>query len=126
VIGGKPVALNTRTVNKRDAYARMAQVKGCPDEHNWWAQEMGGFIEERLDMAFTALTASKGDRKVVVFWTPGKNLLSNSAIPCIHADPYFGDLAPGESRSARGLLIFTRASLGALIKELAKAERPWE
>ena len=66
------------------------------------------------------------DRKMVVFWTPGKNLLSNPAIPCIHADPYFGDLKPGESRSARGVLIFTRTSLEKLVEELAeKAEQPW-
>ena len=71
-------------------------------------------------MAFTALTASADDRKVVVFWTPGKNLLSNSAIPCIHADPYFGDLKPGESRSARGVLIFTLNSLEKLVEELAE------
>jgi hypothetical protein len=102
-------------------------VKGCPDEHNWWAQGMGGFIDEPIDMAFTALTASKGDRKVVVSWTPGKNLLANRAIPCIHADPYFGDLRPGETRTAKGMLVFTTASLQELIKELTPlAERPWE
>jgi hypothetical protein len=125
-IAGRPVALENLTVRHSEAYARMAQVKGCPDEHNWWAQKMGGFIEEPMDMAFTALTASTDDRKVVVFWTPGKNLLSNSAIPCIHADPYFGDLKPGESRSARGELIFARTSLEKLVEELAeKAEQPW-
>ena len=125
-IKGKPVALKDLTVERPEAYARMAQVKGCPDEHNWWAEKMGGLIEEQMDMAFTALTASGDNRKVIVFWTPGKNLLSNSAIPCIHADPYFGDLSPGESRSALGLLFFTRRPLAELIKELAaKAEQPW-
>lgn len=125
-IKGKAAALKDLTVERPEAYARMAQVKGCPDEHNWWAEKMGGFIEERMDMAFTALTASEDNRKVIVFWTPGKNLLSNSAIPCIHADPYFGDLSPGESRSANGLLFFTRRPLEELIKELAtKAEQPW-
>ncbi len=125
-IAGKPVALKDLIVKHPEAYARMAQVKGCPDKHNWWAEKMGGFIEKPMDMAFTALTATEDDRKVVIFWTPGKNLLSNSAIPCIHADPYFGDLKPGESRSARGILIFTRDSLEKLIAELAeKAEQPW-
>ncbi len=125
-VKGKPVALKDLTVERPEAYARMAQVKGCPDEHNWWAEKMGGLIEEQMDMAFTALTASGDNRKVIVFWTPGKNLLSNSAIPCIHADPYFGDLSPGESRSALGLLFFTRRPLAELIKELAaKAEQPW-
>jgi hypothetical protein len=127
VIDGKPVPVDRLAVKKPTAYARMAQVKGCPDEHNWWAEQMGGFIEKRLDMAFTALTAKDDDRKVILFWTPGKNLLTNAVIPCIHSDPYFGDLAPGASRSARGELIFTRGRLEPLIAECtAKAERPWE
>ena len=114
-------------VDRPEAYARMAQVAGCPDEHNWWAEKMGGFIEAPMDMAFTAVAAIADDRVVAVFWTPGKCLLSNQAIPCIHADPYYGDLPPGESRSARGMVIFTRAPLEALAKALrAEAGRPWE
>ena len=126
VIRGEPVALADLKVTNSEANARMAQVDGCPDEHNWWAEEMGGFIEDPLDMAFTAVVAEDG-RKLVVFWTPGKNLLSNTVIPCIHADPYYGDLTPGTSRSASGMVIFTRAPLKALIEELgALSTRPWE
>jgi hypothetical protein len=44
----------------------MAQVKDCADAHNWWAEEMGGFIEQRLDSALTVLTAKDDDRKLVV------------------------------------------------------------
>lgn len=126
VVGGQVRALDDFAVERPEARARMAQVKGCPDRHNWWAAEMGGLIKEELDMAFTAIEAADG-RKVVVFWNPGKCLLANRAIPCLHADPYLGDLAPGERVRARGQVLFTRASLAEVAARLAaSAERPWE
>ena len=106
-----------QSVKNPNAIARMAQVKGCVDEHNWWAEKMGGFIEQRIDAAYTILTAAQDDRKVIVHWTPGKNFLSNAVIPCIHADPCMGDLAPGESRTVYGELIFTSAPLKQIINE---------
>lgn len=119
VVNGKLTALNELPVKTPSAVARMAQAKDCKDEHNWWAEEMGGMIETRMDRALTALTALSDDRKVIVSWTPGKNLLSNSFIPCIHADPCIGDLAIGESRTVKGELIFTRDSLNAIVGELS-------
>jgi len=104
-------------VKNRTAAARMAQVRGCADEHNWWAEKMGGFIEQPLDAGLTVLTAAHDDRKVVVRWVPGKNLLCNKAIPCIHADPCIGDLAPGGTRTVQGELIFTRATLDQIVDQ---------
>ncbi len=120
VIDGKPVALKDLSVKTNEAIARMAQVQDCKDEHNWWAEEMGGMIDRRIDMALTALTSLADDRKVIVSWEPGKNLLSNSFIPCIHADPCIGDLAQGESRTVKGVLIFTLNSIDSIIKELTE------
>ena len=120
VIEGKPVALKDISVKTPEAVARMAQSKDCKDESNWWAEKMGGMIEQRIDMVLTALTSSTDDRKVIVSWTPGKSILSNTVIPCIHADPCFGDLAQGESRTVHGVLIFTRNSLESVINELSK------
>ena len=85
--------------------------------YNWWAEKMGGFIEKRIDAAYTILTSSHDDRKIIVHWTPGKSFLSNRAIPCIHADPCWGDLAPGKSITVYGELIFTRAQLEEIINE---------
>ena len=117
IVDGKPVSIADQSVKNQDAIARMAQVNGCSDEHNWWAEEMGGFIEQRLDAAYTIITSAHDDRKVIVRWMPGKNFLSNAFIPCIHADPCIGDLSPGESRTVLGELIFTRASLEQIIKD---------
>ena len=111
ITNGKPVLVARLVVNDTNADARMAQVKDCKDEHNWWAIKMGGFIEQRMDAAYTILTSAHDDRKVIVRWTPGKNFLSNAAIPCIHADPCIGDLVPGKSVTVYGELIFTRAPL---------------
>jgi len=126
VIGGELVALDNLEVLSSEAYARMAQAKGCPDHHNWWAERMGGLIEEEIDFAFTAVQGDD-DRKLIVFWTPGKCLLSNRAIPCIHSDPYYGNLANGDSRTAKGMVIFTREPLQGVVNELTDlANRPWE
>ena len=111
ITNGKPVLVASLVVNDTNAVARMAQVKDCKDEHNWWAIKMGGFIEQRMDAAYTILTSAHDDRKVIVRWTPGKNFLSNAAIPCIHADPCIGDLVPVKSVTVYGELIFTRAPL---------------
>lgn len=118
VMDGKPVALKDIKVDTMDAVARMAQVKDCKYENNWWAEKMGGMIDQRIDVALTALTSSSDDRKVIVSWTPGKSILSNTVIPCIHADPCIGDLAQGESRTVRGVLIFTRDPVDTVIKQL--------
>jgi hypothetical protein len=116
VAGGRTTAVSEFPVKRPAAYARMAQVGSCSDEHNWWAEKMGGFIEQRLDAGLTVLTAAGDDRKVAVKWRPGKNLLTNSQIPCIHADPCVGDLAPGESRTVTGEAVFSRASLDDLLR----------
>lgn len=104
-------------VRNRDARARMAQVRGCPDVHNWWAEEMGGLIEAPLDLALTAVRGQDG-RHMALTWSPGKCLLTNRAIPCIHADPAFGDLPPGAEGHAHGTLVFGTGSMEELAAEL--------
>lgn len=115
---GKPVALKDISVKNPEAVARMAQVKDCSIESNWWAEEMGGMIEQRMETSLTALTSSSDDRKVVLSWRPGKSILSNTVIPCIHADACIGSLVKGESKTIRGTLLFSRDSLGQAIKKI--------
>ena len=121
VINGNSHEVSELDVKNPNAIARMAQVSGCIDQHNWWAEKMGGFIEQRIDEAYTILTAIKDERKVIVHWTPGKNFLSNAIIPCIHADPCMGNLAPGESVTVHGELIFTLAPLNKIMGEFPAA-----
>ncbi|MGH9845592.1 MAG: acetylxylan esterase [Blastocatellia bacterium] len=62
-------------------------------------------LPEALEIRNYALPGSSNLRRAVL------------ASPCIHADPCFGDLAQGQSRTVRGELIFTRASLESVISE---------
>ena len=120
VMDGKPVALKDIKVDSPEAVARMAQVNSCAVESNWWAEKMGGMIEKRIDVSMTALTSSSDDRKVILSWTPGKSILSNTVIPCIHADACIGDLAKGESRTITGTLMFTREPLDIAIRKMTE------
>jgi hypothetical protein len=120
VIDGKPVALKDIDVKSPDAIARMAQVKECNYQANWWAEKMGGMIEKPIDLALMALTSSTDDRKVLLSWSPGKSILSNVVIPCIHADPCIGDLDKGQSKTIKGVLVFTREPLESAISKLTQ------
>lgn len=120
VVEGKPVALKDIKVKNPEAVARMAQVNDCKVESNWWAEKMGGMIEQRIDMPMIALTSSSDDRKVILSWTPGKSILSNTVIPCIHADACMGDLAKGESTTITGTLMFTREPLDLAIRKMTE------
>ena len=109
---GKPVALADIPTENPDATAKVAYVHGC-SQHDCdkFARSRGGLIESDLDLAWIAVTAKDGKRKAVVTFTPGKSILSNAVIPCAHADPYLGTLAPGQSVRANGQLFFTEDSL---------------
>ena len=41
-----------------------------------------------------------------------------SFIPCFHADPYFGTLAPGESAEVSGGILFTEEPLEEAMKKI--------
>ena len=104
-------------------------VKGSP-QRDTRAERQGGLIEKDMDLALSVVESMDGKRKLVVWWTPGKSMITNANIPCIHADPYFGELEPGESAYAEGLALFAEADdLTAIIKELMARDRKhpdWE
>jgi hypothetical protein len=118
---GKPTALADIPTQRADADVKGAPVIGCPQRGDWFAAKHGGYIEAGVDAALTAVAALDGKRKLIVAWTPGKSMLSNANIPCIHADPYFGTIPPGEAREAKGLYLFTTDSLAQLLPELRRS-----
>jgi hypothetical protein len=111
ILGGKPVALADIPARKPDTQVRGATVIGCPHKDNLFAEKHGGEIEPGIDAAISGLTDLAGKRKMVIAWTPGRSLLSNASIPCLHADPFYGTIAPGESKAATGLILFTEQPL---------------
>ncbi|GMV99265.1 MAG: hypothetical protein AMXMBFR84_04040 [Candidatus Hydrogenedentota bacterium] len=59
------------------------------------------------DWPVMATRSNKAERYVLMTWyTDTLSMVSNPNHPCMHADPQFKDLAPGEESSVDGALIF--------------------
>jgi hypothetical protein len=106
------------TVNP-EATAKVAYVRGCSQHDcDQFALRRGGLIEEDVDKGLIAVTDKAGTRKIVITFTPGKSILSNAVIPCAHADPYLGALAPGEFAEAKGVILFAETPLDKAVASL--------
>jgi hypothetical protein len=124
VMDGKPVALADIKTSNPEATAKVAYVRGC-DQHDCdkFANSRGGLIDRDIDRALIAVTARDGKRKLLIAFTPGKSILSNAHIPCAHADPFYGDLDPGQSAETSGVLFFTELPLEDAVRALGEAGR---
>ena len=122
LIDGEAVALIDTDTENPEADRKGGYVVGAPQhDGDEFPAAVGGLMEkQRLDAAITSVEALAGDRRVLVGWTPGKSMLSNAAIPCIHGDPYYGAIAAGESAEAEGVVWFTDRSVDEALKQLAE------
>lgn len=71
----------------------------------------GGFSEpgrdeRRLDKPFALARSADGQHWIVTAWTHCDRSWTNPPVPCIHSDPRFPDLAPGETGRLEGWLWF--------------------
>lgn len=121
-VGGALTALADLNTEKIDAKFKGAVVSGCP-QRDTRAERSGGLIGEDMDLAASVVTSMDDRRKIVIWWTPGKSMIANASIPCIHADPYFGTLAPGETGFAEGMVLFTERDAGEVVAELRTKDR---
>jgi len=123
VFDGKLEAVADFPTEKADSKFKGCVVKGCP-QRDTRAEAAGGLIEKDMDLALSVVESMDGKRKLILWWTPGKSMITNAVIPCIHADPYFGELKPGKSAYAEGLALFTEAAdLNPIVKELMTRDR---
>lgn len=108
VMNGKVTKLADIKTASPDADVKGAYVKGNPQrDSDHFASSRGGLIDRPIDRAIIAVTSLDDRRTMLLSWTPGKTMLSNAAIPCVHADPYYGPIDPGKSVERRGVLVFT-------------------
>ena len=122
VIDGEIKSLADLPTENPETTFKGCVVKGCP-QRDTRAEKNGGLIEKDMDAALSIVTSLDGQRTVIFWWTPGKSMIANSFIPCIHADPYFGTLKPGEEAYAEGMIIFTEGEADPIIKYLKRLER---
>ena len=122
VMNGELTALSDLPTKNLDTKFKGCVVRGCP-QRDTRAERQGGLIREDMDLALSVVTELKGPRKVIFWWTPGKSMIANANIPCMHADPYFGSLKPGEKASAEGLVLFTEDKTDPIVEELIRRDR---
>jgi len=121
VFDGQPTSLADIPTEDMDTEFMGCVVKGCPQKDTR-AERNGGLIEKEMDLALSIVTSTDNKRKVIIWWNPGKSMIANAYIPCIHADPYFGTLNPGEQATAEGLILFTEGEVQPIIDYLAKIQ----
>jgi hypothetical protein len=100
----------------RKPLSKDACSKDAPSETR--AEKNGRLIEKDMDAALSIVTSLDGERKVIFWWNPGKNMIANYFIPCILEDSYFGTLEPGEEAYAEGLFLFTEGDINPIVKYL--------
>jgi hypothetical protein len=122
LIDGQVIALADLVTEDPETTFKGCVVKGCP-QRDTRAEKNGGLIEQDMDAAISIVTSFDQKRKVIFWWNPGKSMIANSFIPCIHADPYFGTLEPGEEAYAEGLILFTEGELNPIVKYLKEKSR---
>lgn len=106
-----------------DRDAMVAYAEGSPQHDcDKFANGRGGLVEKPIDTAVAAITSLDGMRKIVIAGDPPKSVLSNAYIPCLHADPYFGTLKPGESSEVSGAVLFTEGDLEEAMNSMAQKE----
>jgi len=117
----KPVRLDDLPRKNMKTSRLAASVQGYlppnePDEM-WFSRQTGGVIPHDLDAAVIGVTSLDDQRKVVLGWTPGKVMLSNKYIPCIHADPFYGTIAKNKAAVATCLITFTDRPIAEVMEE---------
>jgi len=117
VINDKLTPLSDLITSDPNTTFKGCVVRGCP-QRDTRSDAAGGLIARDMDLALSVVTSLDSKRKVIIWWTPGKSMIANAFIPCIHADPYFGTLFPGEEASAEGIILFTEGDIEPLIKIL--------
>ncbi len=64
------------------------------------------------DLPIIACRSNRAERLVAMTWGEHTlSLIGNPSHPCMHADPQFKDLQPGESASIRGEIIFFEGTI---------------
>jgi len=106
ILDGRVTSLADIPTEKADAAAKAAPVKGVKPYRFDFSKKSGGFIDKPLDLALSVIRSKDGTRAVILYAPVGRSVLSNLHIPCLHADPHFGHIKPGETKERIVNVIF--------------------
>ncbi|MAE66784.1 MAG: hypothetical protein CMJ18_21150 [Phycisphaeraceae bacterium] len=103
---------------------RMSLVKGARQlERTQRHRDKWGFTREDCDDGIIAVSGKNSGRILTVSWDRVNHLQANAATAfcCIHANPDFGDLRPGDERTCRGVVMLTEGDLGSAWEKTSRA-----
>ena len=123
VIDGEITALADIPAKNPETMVRGGTVKPHPPYRTSFVTKKGGWIEKPLDLALSVITSQDDRHAVILHGQPGRSVLSNRWIPCLHADPYYGDIKPGETRAGTVTAIFVEGDWRAEVKKIIEARK---
>jgi hypothetical protein len=79
------------------------------DDH----REKWGFTKQLSEDGIIAVASQDGSTVLSTTWIPTHHLQANRrrTYSCIHANPYFGRVGPGESQTCRGYVLLSEGNL---------------
>jgi hypothetical protein len=123
VIDGQIKAMADIPTKNPETIVKGATVKPHPPYRTQFPSKRGGWIDKPLDLALSVVTSEDNKRAVILYGQPGRSMLSNAFIPCLHADPYFGHIRPGETKVGTITAIFIEGNWRAQVKKILEAHR---
>ena len=118
VVDGKITALADIATEKANPSVKGATVKGVKPFRYDFAKKNGGYIDKFLDLGLSVITSADDERALIIYAPVGKSMLSNRWIPCLHSDPHFGHIKPGESVERIQHVIFAGEDWRAVVKKI--------
>lgn len=102
-----------RNIYRMSLVKDQKQIKRTPRHQRKW-----GFTKRQSDDGIFAVIDKNRTTVLTTHWQPTHHLQANlkRSFACIHANPFFGRLQPGESRTRHGCVLLVPGSL----------ERAWE
>lgn len=106
VAGPDSVQIRLRLVNGSDQPLTGLKVQNCLMLKAAVGFEAQSNWNKRLDSPLAMAHSDDGTRWIVMGWEQCERAWANPPVPCLHADPQFSDLAPGQEQELTGWIWF--------------------
>lgn len=119
LVNGEFVALNKTRPDPKDRLPGfvVTNTSDMPRKNEWQ--------EDQADIPFIATVSKDGKRVIAKAFENAGKLMTNSGIPCIHADPVMPECKPGETVKVRGKIYFVEGSLQEALALFAEDFPDW-
>ncbi|NUM52970.1 MAG: hypothetical protein HUU46_04940 [Candidatus Hydrogenedentes bacterium] len=93
-------------------WMKFEEARALTEENGKFGLGWRTHSNRKADLPMMATVSNKAERLVAMTWLDSTlSLTQNHNHPCMHADPHFNDLEPGQDQTVRGRLIFHEGPL---------------